>query len=286
MTITPIRNSHFYNSFSFSNAEMNGSSGPLRIKVEKDDTATSNEKDHPDSAAAVNRKEERPVPVKNERDHSTDSTERISPQKLVEVGVLSHGEFTIKIFTDSEKSKTCPRFFFEPMVVLDPNTVIIQSQRLFKEDVVRFSIQMWNQEIRSKVLELLRLDHPETKEKDVRVMPYEEVQLVYKPESIHQSIEIMEEAIPYQRMNGKLDFFLLCDSPSTAETLADNLRHYPEFVVRKWQLNLECRGLALDSSMTDNKSSSFKFVVSTLPASLASSQGIVKRLRISTFWMI
>jgi len=260
---------------------MNGSSGP-HIKVEKYNSASFTGMGHTNSAGAAHRHEERQVPAKNERDCSTHSTGKNSPQLLVKVGELSYREITIKIFTDraSEKNQNSPAsFFFEPIALLDPKSVIIQPQNLFKKDVVRFSIQMWNQDLRSKVLDHLRLDHPGIKEKNVHVMPYEEVQLVGKPESIHQSIKIMEEAVPYYRLNEKLGFFLLCDSPSIAVTLADNLRHYPEFVVRKWQLNLECRGLALDSSMNDNKSSSFKFVVSTLPDFDGFPQGIGNDLR-------
>ena len=258
---------------------MNGNRGPP-IKVEKDDTSNKRASHNASSATAVNCQEERQVPSNNERDRSTDSTEMDSPspQQLVHAGELSYQEITIKIFTEAtnEKSKTSPRFFFEPTVVLDPKSVIIQSQELFKEDVVRFSIQMWNQDIRSKVLDRLRLKNSEVDEDDVRVMPYEDVQLVGKPGSFHQSVKIMEEASPYHRLNEKLDFFLLCDSPATAKGLANNLRHYPEFVVRKWQLALECRGLALKPSVTAVKAvinrPVFKLSVSTLP-SVVLSQG-------------
>lgn len=195
----------------------------------------------------------------------TDLPSRVSgPPLIVEVGELSYREFTIKIFTEDKslKNNVSPRFFFEPIVVMDSSSVVvIQPQELFQENVVRFTIQMWNPEIRLKVLELLRLDDPDVKEKDVRVMPYESVRLVGK--RIHESIQIMEEATSYRRLNEKLNFFLLCDSPSTAKVLAENLRSYPEFVTRKWQLELECSGLAFSPSMTDNKRSLFNFIVST-----------------------
>ena len=81
----------------------------------------------------------------------------------------------------------------------------------------------------------------------------------------------MEEAIPYHRLNEKIDFYLLCDSPTTAKSLADNLRNYPGFVVRKWQLALECRGLALNHSVTGDKALPinrpiYKHIVSTFSA--------------------
>ena len=98
----------FHNSAPFSNVEMNGSSGPP-IKVEKDDTSTSNKRSPTDSAAAVNRKEERQVPANNnERDRSTDSTEMdsLSPQQLVHAGELSYQEITINFFNYSHIFRT------------------------------------------------------------------------------------------------------------------------------------------------------------------------------------
>ncbi len=191
-------------------------------------------------------------------------------QQLVQVAKLKYQEFSVKIFTDGSTSKkNPPRFFFEPIVMLDPKSITIQSQDLSKEDVVSFTIEMWNGEIHSKVLDLLRVKKLiEVDENDVSVMPYEDVQLVGKPGSIHQSIQIMEDVIPYDRQNKRLEFFLLCDSPSTAQNLADNLRKCPSFLVRKWQLALECRGLALNPLVADDKPSSivrpvFKLVVST-----------------------
>lgn len=214
---------------------MNQSNHP-DIKVEKDDVPL-----NPDSAR------------NNEKDDD-------GFQQVVEVAKLSYREFTIKIFTDatSDKTKNPPRFFFEPIVVLDPNSIVIQSQEFFQQFVVRFSIQMWNAEIRSKVVELVRHEQPELKERDVSIMPYEYVQLVGKPGSIHHSIKVMDEATSYHRLNEKLEFFLVCESPSTANVLADNLRRYPEFVVRKWQLALECRGLSLNLSEVEGNASPIK----------------------------
>ena len=225
---------------------MNRGNLPTNIKVEKEDTATtSNETGHTDIAAVVNHQEVAPqIPANEGRDGSIDSTGMNSTQPLIQVGEMSYEGTSIKIFTDraSERSKNShPRFFFEPIVILDPKSITTQSQELFKEDVVHFTIQMWTPEIRTKVLDRLRLKNFEVDEDDVTVMPFDEVQLVNKPESIHSSIKIMEEAIPYHRLNEQLEFFMLCDSPARAKALAENLRLYPAFVVRKWQLALECR---------------------------------------------
>jgi len=96
-------------------------------------------------------------------------------------------------------------------------------------------------------------------------MPYKEVQLVGKPGGFHPSVKIMEEAKSYHRLNEKLDFFLLCDSPSTGRVLAENLSLHPEFVLRKWQLAIECRGLDISSITSPVDRPLFKLFVSTFP---------------------
>ncbi len=213
-------------------------------------------------AAEVNQQQQGRVPANSEKEvvenqappiipNPTDLTRMEYPQRLVEVGELNYQGFTIKIF----KNGTFDKFFFEPIVVLDQKSAVIQSQKLFKEDVVRFSILIWTQEIRTKVLERLRLKNIQVDEDDVRVMPFDSVQLIAKLGSIHQSVKVMGEAISYKRLNEKLDFFFLCDSPSTAEDLADNLLDSPDYLVRKWQLSLECRGLALNPSVSEDKTS-------------------------------
>jgi len=256
---------------------MDGNQHPA-IKVEPDNSIEMGTSD----SAEVDSKQEDEAPAKSEPKGDAKPSLNVNPtnlpQQITEVAKLNFREMSVKIFTNSSSEKqknNSPRFFFEPIVMLDPKSVIIQSQELFKEEVVRFTIQMWTPEIRSKVLDRLRLKNLKFEEDDVTVMPYDEVQLVYKPGSIHPSIKIMEEATPYHRLNEKLDFFLLCDSPSTAKGLAENLRNFPEFVVRKWQLALECRGLALDPLITDCEAIQkerpiFKLFVSSLPPTQSS----------------
>jgi hypothetical protein len=140
------------------------------------------------------------------------------------------------------------RFYFEPIAVLDPESISIESaEAMFNPDFVQFKIQMWTQRLRDAVLDRLRtlpgLYH--IQEDDVYVLPFEEVQLVCKPGSITQSIKLMDKPKSYHRLNETLDFFLECDSLSTAYILAEKLRSIPLFLLEKWELALECRGLTL-----------------------------------------
>lgn len=143
-----------------------------------------------------------------------------------------------------------------------------ESQRFFNQDYVRFSIQMWNSEIRAKVLQRLQ-SLPEftdlnIHEDDVSVMPFEEVFLDIKPGSIHQSISLMDQPSSYIRLNESIDFYFLCDLPSTATVMAEDFRRYPEFTLKNLQLALKCRGLALEdeASVKLSKSPTFSFNIS------------------------
>ena len=207
----------------------------------------------------------------------------VKEEQLIQVAEVIYHDFVVPIFTLSGDGKNYSKFYFHPLVLLDPKSIIVnESSGFFKQEFVRFTIQMWNQELRSKVLEHLRslpsLNDKEIKEEDVHVMRYEEVQLVFKPDDNVQreSIKLMKQPAPYYpRLSETLDLYLLCDSSSTVHSLAEDLRQDPEFCLRNLQLVLECRGLILfDNSAqqlltTDRAQSSrpiFFFNLFTLPS--------------------
>ena len=103
---------------------------------------------------------------------------------------------------------------------------------------------MWNLEIRSKVLErvtsLPDYKDLEIHDDDISVMPYEDVYLDFKPGSIHQSLRLMDQPSSYIRLNENIDFYFLCDLPSTANVMAEDFRRNPEFTLKTWQLSLKC----------------------------------------------
>ena len=125
---------------------------------------------------------------------------------------------------------------------------------------------MWNQDLRSKVLERLRslpsLSNVIIHEDDVCVMPYEEVQLICDPGTgLDDSIKLMDRPTSYLRFPESLDFYLLCDSLSVANSLVGDIRQNPEFTLSNLQLKLECRrGLVMEESQ--------KFNVSVLPGGI------------------
>lgn len=193
-----------------------------------------------------------------------------NPKQFVQIASVSYENQLVGIFADSSE-KNPSSFFFEPIVLLDPKSISSQTNQLFKQDLVHFSIKMWNSELRSKILDRLRslpnFKNKKIHEEEICVMPYQEVQLVLKPGTSidHKSIQLMDTSIPFHPCYSNiLDFYLICDSRSTADILADNLQKHPGFFLQKWKLALECRGLMLDQDVISERDVIIN-VSSTLP---------------------
>ena len=97
------------------------------------------------------------------------------PPVIFEVAKVAYHDFSVGIFTESYK-RNPRRFYFEPIALIDPKNIVNESHGFFKQDFVRFTIEMWNSEIRSKVLErvtsLPDYKDLEIHEDDISVMPY------------------------------------------------------------------------------------------------------------------
>lgn len=182
-----------------------------------------------------------------------------SHQQIIEITKVSYRDYFVRIYTDSKKPG---RFYFDPIVQLDPKSIVHESHALLKQEIVRFTLQMWNEDLRSKVLRRLRhLFNVNIQEDDVHVMPYEELQLISKSGSMNQeSFKLMDRPKSYFRLNENISFYFLCDSFSTANTLAGDFRRNTEFILENWELSLKCK------RFSNNPEEMFTFNVSTFPA--------------------
>lgn len=195
-----------------------------------------------------------------------------SNQQMDKVAKLNYENVVIDIFTDS---KTEPRrFFFMPLVQLDPTTISIEasSDKFVKEQFVCFKIKMWTEDLRSKVLDHLRSlpdlsNSPKIKLDDISVMPYEEIKLVKKSDYVinNESVRLAKKSTSYERLSDSVPFYFRCDSMDSARFLADNLLQHPDFLLEKCKLGLECQGLALPSGSNPPDRRRATFEVSTLP---------------------
>ena len=192
------------------------------------------------------------------------ATKPSSSNLIYEVAKLSYRDFSIGIFTDNLEEPR--RFFFEPIVLLDPSTISIEPDHIFKQNnLIRFEIKMWTKELRSKVLDRLRFLYYDVQLDDISVMPYEELKLVVKPGSIiEQKARLVEETIPYKRLSESIPFYFICDSEDSATILTYDLRQNTELTLERCKLALECNGLTLPvKSLSDRPRATFN--VSTLP---------------------
>ena len=188
------------------------------------------------------------------------------------VKVKYHNQL-IKIFSNSLEKKPL-QFFFEPLIHLDPKTIMTMShsRESVKQNILQFTIQMWNDELRLKVLERLRsletFQNVKIGEEDVCVIPFEEVQLICKSGGLPQSIKLDEKPTSYLRSDENLNFYLLYSASAIDEI--DQFQKNPQFTLNDWQLQLECRGVSIDSWLTPAGSTSlqrpsFAFNISVLP---------------------
>ncbi len=193
-----------------------------------------------------------------------------SSNQIYEISKLSFRDFVIGIFTDDRREPR--RFFFEPLVLLDPSTVSIESDHLLKQHFVRFKIKMWTKELRSKVFDRIRSFQPKGIQlDDICVIPYENIKLIVQSSgTVRPSVRLVEKETSYKRLSETIPFYFICDSEDSASILAGHLRKNPEFMLERFQLALECDGLVLGSqTISPEKSSSDRlrttFNVSNLP---------------------
>ena len=202
------------------------------------------------------------------------SINQLSKPSLTQIAKVKYLNFLVGIFTDSSEWNPS-RFFFQPVVLLDPEITVHQTQGLLKQDYLRLTIQMWNLELRSKVLERLKslpnFANLNIQEDDVCVMPFEEVKLLYDPsKSLSNSFKMTDRPVSYLRSQESIDFYLICDSSSAAQALADEFRLNPEFTLSNLQLELECKGLCFGAASTnlltpEINRATFKFKVEISP---------------------
>ena len=190
--------------------------------------------------------------------------------QLTEIAKTNYRGLIIKIFSEKNygDKDSQRRFYFEPVALLDPQSIVSESHVLLKQDFVRFTIRMWNEELQSKVKSCLKSILTGVKLENISVMPYEEVQLSFKKGFALQPFRLLEEETSYERQNESLDYYFICDSLTTATTVARDFRLHPDFSLKNFPLQLTCKGLVLPNTAELSASMnrpSFTFNVSTLP---------------------
>ena len=172
-----------------------------------------------------------------------------SSPPFIELTRITYHGYTSRIFTDF-KARNPLRFFYDPIVELDPTTIKGESQSFLQNNVVSFTIEMWNHELRWNILSHLRSLGGFSKvvigEDDIHVLPFEFIRMGHKKNKIiHPSVQLMDEIKPYLRQSQSLQFHIICNSTADCQGFAQDFRQNPAFVVDSLQLYLKCYGLDL-----------------------------------------
>jgi len=195
---------------------------------------------------------------------------------LVEVAQLTYRGSKIRIFTDSAK-RNPPRFFYDVMAQVDPKSISMVPNYL-RNNVVTFTIAMWNRELLSKVLARVRAlpNHSKVTEKDIHVMPFTNVVLGHKPgsSSSHSSMTLSDARKSYTHREDNLQFYLLCNTSETANLFVEHFRCNPGLELNSLQFVLEGYGLDFANNLGKGQHYSYDVIVE----SCASSSNRIGRL--------
>jgi len=187
---------------------------------------------------------------------------------LVEVAQLTYRGSKIRIFTDSAK-RNPPRFFYDVMAQVDPKSISVVPNYL-RNNVVTFTIAMWNRELHSKVLASVRAlpNLSKVAEQNIHVMPFSNVVLGHKPgSSIHSSMALMDATKSYIHREDNLKFYLLCNTSETANLFVEHFRCNPGLELNSLHLVLDGHGLDFANGLGKGQQYSYNVIVESCASS-------------------
>ena len=159
--------------------------------------------------------------------------------ELAEVSRMRYHNLHVKIY---KYMGTCSssKYFYEPILLIDPRKIQNQVNYSTGQAYVRFTVQMWDDDVGEQVLNCLkRLPDSRFIEEDyVQMMPFEKVRLVFRESSMSSTYRLPEKARDFQHLPQHLQFHLLCETKEAAYTLAESFRADPEYLAQ--DLALEC----------------------------------------------
>ena len=147
------------------------------------------------------------------------------------------------------------------MAQVDPKSISV-----VLNNVVTFTIAMWNRELHSKVLAHVRSlpNLSKVTEENINVMPFENVILAQKPgSSSSTSITPLDARKSYAQREDNLQENLLCNTSETANRFLQDFRQNPEATLNSLFLLLEGHGLDLGNQL--GKGSKYQYIIGNNP---------------------
>ena len=142
---------------------------------------------------------------------------------LIKVASMPYRNFRVSIYKKTGGANDL--FYYEPIVSLDPKSIIIHRGHAHHQFQVSFTVELWNTNLEKRIINYLRNDAgiEQLKDSHVQVMPYEQVQLVVA--IINYDDKTAQFQLPgpksYLQQNGSLDFDVSCDSKDAADLVAN-----------------------------------------------------------------
>ena len=158
---------------------------------------------------------------------------------LIELFSMRYRNFRIKIF--KQPTTTPVKFFYEPILLIDPQKIQSQVNSVTSQAYVRFLVQMWDEQVEGQVLNLLKQlpDSGDVQDHCVQAMPFEKVRLVFREDNIPSTAYRLPEQSRFcAQLPQSLQFHLLCDTKEAADSLVESFRTDPEYWIK--DLALEC----------------------------------------------
>ncbi len=153
---------------------------------------------------------------------------QLSPKMLC---AIPYGNIRVEVYEhlDNFKSTTSQRekkYFYKPIALLDHRSAISTFNDVTKESIMRFKIQMWNEEIEKKIIQQVsKVVDEEVQPHQVEVIYLEEVRLASsEPSSIMYSIPVW---LTFQSKKF-MWFSFFCPERSDCDQLAETMRTSPE----------------------------------------------------------
>ena len=170
---------------------------------------------------------------------------------LMDIIPMRYKNFRVKI---SKQLGTPCRYYYEPVVLLNPQKIQSQINKANGQAYVRFPIQMWDEQIEEQVINWLKRlpGSQDVEDFSIQMMPYDEVRLVTRrDDSTSIGYHLPKYPTPYQHLDQSLQFHLLCDSKEAADILAESFKSDPAFMLQDFAL--ECTRASVASHHLSNE---------------------------------
>ena len=160
---------------------------------------------------------------------------------LVEFFCMRYRNFRIKVFKQRSEMSSTVKYFYNPILLLDPHQIQTQVNKATGQAYVRFTVKMWDEDVEDQVVKWLKRlpGSRDVEDYCVQTMPFEEIRLIAKKGVVPSNVyRLSEHWKAYDHLPQTFQFQLHCESKEAVENLAESFRADPVYLMQ--DLALEC----------------------------------------------